>query len=476
MTTSTVVLAIIHVLNIVAIVTVIFFQRKESSTRFAWILVLSLIPIGGFILYLFFGHDYRRKERIEYSETATREIQDYVQNQLNHTLGQELADTYYFQLARMNLVNDQSPLSSDNDVRIFNQGRDTYEALLQDLRAASQYIHLLYFIFRTDELGLEILDILAEKAEAGLDVKLVYDDVGNLAVSNRGFKRLKKAGGHVFCYSPMFTSLVSANYRNHRKLAIIDGRVGYIGGMNVGCEYIHGRGRLTPWRDTHLRVEGSVVGSMEAVFLHDYVYAANKRDYVENLNRFLAPVTGSRGQTVMQLVASEPRAGRYNIHDAYIKIVNTAQKYLYIQTPYLVPDKTLLDCLRIALASGVDLRIMMPLHPDKKLVWFASVDYARFLSRLGARVYLYEGFIHSKVMIADDLVLSIGSANLDVRSFFLSFEANALIYNDELAQEQRRQFHADMEHSLSADEAYFKGLSLPVRGMMPLCRLFSPLL
>ena len=476
MTTSAVVLAVIHVLNILAIITVIFFQRKESSTRFAWILVLALIPVGGFILYLFFGHDYRRRERLEYSEAVIKEVDEYLEGQVEHTRSLEMADRSFPQMAHMNLINAHSPLSSDNSVRVFTNGRDKFDSLLEDLRQARNYIHLLYFIFRTDELGREILDILSEKARAGLDVKVVYDDIGNLSISGRAFQELRRAGGHVFRYSPLFTGLVSANYRNHRKLAIIDGRIGYIGGMNIGLEYVLGRGSLTPWRDTHLRIEGSAAGGMEAAFLPDYVYAANKKDRVDDLSAFFTQPGDRSGQTVVQVVTSEPQAGRYHLHDAYAKMIVSAKNYLYIQTPYLVPDKTMLDNLRIALASGVDVRIMIPLHPDKRFVWYASIDYARFLSRLGARIYLYEGFIHSKVMMADDQVLSVGSANLDVRSFFLSYEANAFVFDEGLTAGQRGQFHADMEHSRAADEDFFKNLPAGTRFMMPLCRLFSPLL
>ncbi len=476
MTTATILLTAVHVLNIAAIITVIFFQRKEASTRFAWILVLALFPVGGFILYLFFGHDYRRRERIEYSELATQEIKEYIDDQIRQTREPQFADMRFSQLAHLNLVNDHAPLSDDNQVRIFTDGREKFAALIEDLKAAKNYIHLLYFIFRTDALGEEILAILTEKAEAGLDVKVVYDDIGNLAVSRRGFKRLKKAGGQVFGYSPMFTSLVSANYRNHRKLAVIDGLVGYIGGMNIGCEYIEGRGQLRPWRDTHARIEGSAVGALEAAFLPDYVYAANKRDVVDDLKPFLEPAHGASGRSIVQVVTSEPQPGRYHLHDAYIKMISSARDYLYIQTPYLVPDKTVYDSLRIALASGVDIRIMIPLHPDKIFVWYASLDYAHYLSRLGAKIFLYQGFIHSKVMMADGQVLSIGSANLDVRSFFLSYEANAFIYDLALAEEQRAQFLRDMEHSRPADEEYFRSLSWTSRALKPVCRLFSPLL
>lgn len=246
MTTSTIVLSAISVMNILAIISVVFSQRRESSTRFAWILVLALIPVGGFILYLFFGHDYRRRERIEYSNAMLKETEEYISQQIEHTRNRQFADLSLKQMAHMNLVNAQAPLTSDNRVRIFNNGREKFDALLDDLRNARSYIHLLYFIFRTDELGKEILDILIERARAGLDVKVVYDSIGNLTVSGRHFRLLMRAGGHVFHYSPLFSGLVSANYRNHRKLAFVDGRIGYVGGMNIGLEYICGRGKQTP--------------------------------------------------------------------------------------------------------------------------------------------------------------------------------------------------------------------------------------
>lgn len=476
MNTSTVILSLLHLLNIAAIIAVIFFQRKDSPTRFAWLMVLVFFPVGGFILYMLFGHNYARRERLQYSAEATRQLAGYVQMQLERSGDMDMADKRYVQLARMNLVNNGSVLTSDNDIRVFNNGKDKFAALMADIKNANEYIHLLYFIFRTDELGRELLDLLAEKAAAGLDVIVVYDDVGNVAVSGLGFRRLRKAGGRVYRYSPLLSGLVSANYRNHRKLAIIDGKIGYIGGMNVGREYVRGRGKLTPWRDTHVRVEGSAVGSMEAIFLGDYVYAARKKDEVHDLGRFMHPENTFSGGTIAQVLTSAPQTDEYHIHNAYAKMIGSAREYLYIHTPYLVPDRTVMDTLRMAAASGVDVRIIIPKHPDKRLVYFATLYNARELAALGVKFYRYRGFIHSKLLVADDQVLSIGSANLDIRSFFLSYEANILIYDQKLAREQKAQFEADIAASLPVDADFFFELPLPSRMMMPVCQLFSPLL
>lgn len=473
---STIILSIVHALNIAAIITVIFFQRKESPTRFAWLMVLAFFPIGGFVLYMLFGHNYVRRERLKYSERAASQLKNHVRSQLDSAGGMEIADPRYVQLARMNLVNNESVLTRDNHVRVFTNGKDKFEALLEDIANAEEYVHLLYFIFRTDEMGLELLDLLTEKAAAGVNVAVVYDDVGNVSVSGLGFRRLRKAGGKVCRYSPLLTGLFSANYRNHRKLAIIDGKIGYIGGMNIGMEYAEGRGKLTPWRDTHARVEGAAVAAMESVFLGDYVYAAKKRDEVDDLSRFLHPEKSFSGNCTVQILTSSPQIDQYHIHNAYAKMICSAREYIYIHTPYLVPDRTIMDALRMAAASGVDVRIMIPERPDKRFVYYATLFNARALCGAGVKFYRHKGFIHSKMLAADDQVLSIGSANMDIRSFFLSYEANIFIYDRELAAGQKKQFEADMKNSLAADQAYFAALSIPARVMMPVCQLFSPLL
>lgn len=476
MNTSAIVVSIIHVLNLVAVITLIFFQRKESSTRFAWLMVLVFVPIIGFFLYMLFGHNYARREKIELSESASVKYHAFIAEQISNAHSMSFAAPRFVQLARMNLVNNNALVSNDNKVTVFNNGLDKFESLMRDIKSAKKYIHLLYFIFRTDELGKAILELLAQKAAEGLEVRVVYDDMGNIGVSSAGFNALRKAGGKVYRYSPVITGLVSANYRNHRKLAVIDGKIGYIGGMNIGTEYIEGRKKLTPWRDTHMRVQGSIVGMMLATFLADYMYAANQKEVVDNLARFLEPPDEEGGGSAVQILESSPQPGKHHIHAAYAKIISAAENYLYIQTPYLVPDRTIMDCLGMALASGVDVRIMLPLFPDKSFVYFATLDYARILCEQGAKIYLYRGFIHSKTMLADDEVVSIGSANMDVRSFFLSYEANALVFDREVAAGQREQFHQDMSHSVLADLEYFRRLPFPVKAMMPVCNLFSPLL
>lgn len=477
MTFSAVFFASAHLLNLAAIIVLVFFQRKEPSTRYTWILVFLLLPYLGVALYLLFGHNYARREQIQYSQEALREVDDIIASQIRNSDKMLFADKRFIKVAHMNLVNDHMRVTSNNKVRIFNNGADKFASLKQDIREAREYVHLLYFIFRTDELGREIIDLLTEKAEQGVDVKVVYDDIGNFAVSSLAFHKLRKAGGSVHRYSPIITSLFTANYRNHRKLALIDGKIGYVGGMNIGSEYIHGKGKLTPWRDTHVRLEGSVVGSMEALFLSDYHYAAHKVDRVESMGKIFNPSSNISGCSTAQLLSSGPQHGRASIYKAYTKIFNVAEKYLYIQTPYLIPDRMILNSLKNAQASGVDVRVMLPTYPDKSLVYLATLNYARELCcTWGIKVYFYNGFLHSKMVLADDQIISIGSANMDMRSFFLSYEANIFIYDRSLTEQQREQFHTDMEHCVLADGAYFDNLPAPVRVLMPFCQLLAPLM
>lgn len=466
----------VHALNVIAIVLVIFFQNKEPATRFAWILVLVFVPLAGFILYMLFGHNYTRRERLQYTASLLKKVQEDFKQVIASTERMDFADKRFVQLARMNMVNDRARLSHNNSFEIFTSGADKFRRLIEDIQAAKEYVHLMYFIFRNDELGKSIIDLLVQKAKQGVDVKVVFDDLGSLTVSRKAFRELRRAGGKVFRYSPLITSLFSANYRNHSKIAVIDGRVGYIGGMNIGVEYIRGRGKLTPWRDTHLRVEGPLAGSMAMQFLLGYSYAAHKEDKIEHLSRFFKPAESFTGNTSAQMLTSMPQPGRYHIHHAYAKIISSAERYLFIHTPYLIPDRTIVDCLENAAASGVDVRIMLPGQPDKTLVYYASLQYARQLCRHGVKIYLYNGFLHSKMVLADGQALSIGSANMDIRSFYLSFEANACIFDRRLAEEQREQFELDMRNSRAVGLEYFAALPAPIRLLMPVCQLFSPLL
>jgi cardiolipin synthase len=465
----------VHTLNLIAIVLVIFFQNKEPTTRFAWIVLLIFLPLAGFFLYMLFGHNYSRRERLRYSDKLLEELNSYFREQVERTERMDFANKRFVQLARMNMVNDQARLSQNNKVEIFTRGEDKFTRLMQDIREAREYIHLLYFIFRTDELGRAIIELLTEKARQGVEVKVVFDDLGSVRTSRSAWRELRRAGGKVHHYSPLL-NIFATNYRNHTKLAVMDGRIGYIGGMNIGQEYIRGRKKLTPWRDTHLRVEGTAAGSMNTIFLLDYAYASGKADHVDDLNRFFKPAESFDGNTSMQILTSSPRPGKYHIHNAYAKMIAAAERHLFIHTPYLIPDRTIMETLVNAAASGVDVRIMLPGIPDKAFVYYASLYYARKLFKQGVKIYFYNGFLHSKMVLVDGQVLSIGSANMDIRSLYLSYEANVCIYDRKLAEEQREQFEKDIQNCRLVREDYFNSLPLPVRMLMPVSQLFSPLL
>jgi cardiolipin synthase len=459
---------ILLALNIGCIVAIIFFQRKEPTTVFAWVLVLIFLPILGFILYMLFGHNYIRQNRINLASGQTyKKIKEQI-------AAIKKDGNWSHRMMYMNLARFGGIVTDNNKITTFTDGAQKFAALIDDINKAERYIHMVYFIFKGDIVGRQIIDALTEKCKQGVDVKVVYDDVGSILVASRVFKELIKAGGEVHRYSPLFTRLLSANYRNHRKLVTIDDKIGYIGGMNVGKEYMGGHSRLDPWRDTHLRIEGTATQAMELMFQEDLAYA-RKGEYKKPEKDFDFGQFKGRGD-VVQIVSSIPKPEHDSIHIAFLRMLTSAEKYVYIHTPYLIPDRGFLNAVRMAAAGGVDLRVMIPGKPDKRTVYIASLFFARLMHAMGAKIYIYDGFLHSKMIVADDEVASIGSTNMDIRSFNLSFEANAFVYSRDFAAAQREQFLLDMQNCTLATTEYFKNLPVYKRVLMPVFQLFSPLL
>ncbi len=368
-------------------------------------------------------------------------------------------------------------LTDDNAVRIFTDGNDKFDALIEDIRSAQHYIFLQYYIIKNDVLFGRIRDVLAEKAQQGVEVRILYDAMGCRSATKKFWRDLEKQGMRIAVFFPaLFGRLhLRVNYRNHRKIAIIDGRVGYVGGFNVGKEYIGLDPKFGHWRDTHLRIEGSAVVSLLVRYIQDWDYAA-KENLFTNPQYIVYPEQKC-GDTKMQIISSGPDSSMQGIRDNYLRLIHKAKKAIYIQTPYFIPDESIQAALLIAACSGVEVHVMIPCKPDHPFVYWATMSHIGELVMAGAKCYTYNnGFLHAKGMSIDGEACCYGTANMDIRSFSLNFEVNAMIFDEKVAQQMERIFWEDLKLCTQITKDMYKGRSLWVRFKEQVCRLLSPVL
>ena len=486
---------------ILAVIHVVMDNRQPAKTL-AWALFIYFIPFVGLIAYIFFGVN-TRKERY----VSKRSLDQLTRRSLLRFAEQPeqpVSEQYKPVVDMFVRQSDSLPFSADC-VDVLVNGYEFFPALLRDIAQAQSHIHIDIYIFEDDPLGRLVSDALIDRARAGVEVRIIYDDVGCWSVHSQFFERMREAGIEVESFMPVrfpkFTS--KANYRNHRKLIVIDGRVGYIGGMNIALRYVKGsqkhRRQPLPWRDTMTRIEGCGVYSLQRAFLIDWYFV--DRTLLSDRKFYASPVCASpipplggprktpvcaspsppsegSGEAILQTVTSGPSSPYPEIMQGYVRLILSARKYIYIETPYFLPTSAILLALKTAASSGIDVRILVPLHSDAWLTEWASRSYLREVAAAGARVLYYEaGFVHSKLMVIDDGVCTCGSTNIDFRSFENNFEANAFFYSETVAIRMREIFITDEQKSVAL-------ASLPHR-MQPrffvrlwesLTRLFSPLL
>lgn len=382
-------------------------------------------------------------------------------------------------ILKFNLLHNNSAITEFNNIKIFNTAKEKFEELVRDIKNAKNSIHMLYYIIKNDTIGNIIVDILAEKAKQGVKVRLIYDDVGCIAVSKKMFDKLKESGGEVFPFFPSYMKFINLNlnYRNHRKIVVIDGKIGYIGGVNIGDEYMSLHKRLTPWKDCHLKIIGDAVNFLQLQFIQDLAYVSNhKIETEENFKENYFPKSNVDKVAYTQIVASGPDKKNYEkIKSTYLKMIYSAKNEIFIQTPYLGLDESFLSALKSTAQYGVKIHIMLPTIYDKRIVYRVTSSYINQLLSAGINVYLYKGFIHSKVMIMDDHVTSVGTANFDIRSFSLNFEVNAFITDREITSKMKEIFYNDINDCIKLDENYEKNKSLLIKIEEGFSRLFAPL-
>ncbi len=467
-------------LNAIFAIVIVFHERKQPAVTWAWLMVVLIIPYVGFFFYLLMGLDSRKDRKfIGKLRLDNQLFKEFTKNNLmgleNNSL--ELVEndsklSSFKDIIFLNHYAGNGALTENNRITLFHEGNTKFDALLKDIKSAKHFIFLQYYIVRYDSLGLKIMDALTQKSREGVEVRFLIDGIGCFFTSKKIYQSLTVNNGKLAVFfSPYFFRI---NFRNHRKLAIIDGKIGLIGGLNIGNEYLGLKKRFGFWRDSHMRVEGDCVKEMLLRYIMDWNFCS--KDKIE-LNKNYFPTLKPAKKIPMQIVSSGPDTKWPIIHYAYEKMITSAKKSIFIQTPYFVPDDSIFESLRIAALSGIDVRIMIPAKPDHLFVYWASLSYLGQLLDAGVKCYKYEnGFLHSKILIIDSCLSSLGTANMDMRSFRLNFETNAFIYDSTTALQLEEQFYLDINDSTQIDLNWYQHRSFFTKIRESISRLISPML
>lgn len=458
-------------LIIIATMVTILMDNRQPTKTMAWMLVLWFLPVVGIVLYFFFGQNTRKEKLISQrslDQLSKRQMTEFVEQK-----GLSIPNDYHT-LIRLFSSQSMALPFKDNEVEIYTHGYEFFPALLCEIGKAHDHIHLDSFIFADDALGRLVADALIDKARQGVEVRVIYDDVGNWKTPNRFYERMRMNGVDVHAFMPVkfpaFTS--KANYRNHRKLIVIDGQVAFIGGMNIALRYIKGiDGRK--WRDTHMMVRGGAVYGIQRAFLVDWYFV--DRTLITN-RKYYPPLHSSPANDCLaQVVTSSPISPWPEIMQGYERILMQARHYVYMETPYFLPTETILSAMRTAALSGVDVRLMVPLRGDSKIIDIAQRTWLKEVMEAGVKVYCYKaGFNHSKILVTDDSLCTCGSTNIDFRSFEHDFESNIFFYDREMALRMKQVYLHDEHDSFLLSRVSRRPFL--TRLWESLVRLLSPLL
>ncbi|QSF45852.1 cardiolipin synthase [Paenibacillus tianjinensis] len=468
-------------LFVLQIAIIVLLEYRRPQRALAWVFLSFCCPPLGLLLYYFLGRDYWQSRKIDKRCTPSRlsEIGVRASGKIKIVQKPEECgnpaftghEELLYLLARLSGRN----ITGRNRSRILPDAQEAYAAMLEAMEAAREHIHLEFYIFRDDEIGEHFQEVMVRKARQGVKVRLLCDGLGSHSLRRKFIGTLKHAGVEVHFFLPLLHSLLDRrfNYRNHRKIMIVDGLIGFTGGMNVGDDYLGKDPKMGYWRDTHLRLEGDSVYHLQAIFLKDWKLAAG--DWLSHPRFF--PTHSCTGQEAVLVVASGPDGAIDASEEMYFAALCSARRRIWITSPYFIPDPTICRALKNAVLSGVDVRIIIPAKPDNKLVYSASLSYLENLQDAGVKFYRYtRGFMHAKVMIVDDLLATIGSANLDMRSFYSNFELTAVLLHPESIAKLASDFEKDLQYSPFIDPEQFKERAWNVKLIQSLCQLLSPLL
>lgn len=464
---------IIYAVYVYTICVTIFFMLVENRNpvkSIAWILVLVFLPILGFLFYILVGRKFRKRHMISKRSLLINKKSNTID--LTELPSLELTDEQR-SIATLAFRNSDAMLHENNAVTIFTKATDLYDNIIADLKGAKHHIHIEYYIFLADKIGQRIMDVLKEKAQEGVIVRVIIDDVGSWQLKKKKILELQEAGIEIKSFLEVGLPYINSrvNYRNHRKIIVVDGLIGYTGGFNIADRYVEGLS-WGCWRDTHIRLEGSAVLGLQKNFLTDWFFV--KRELIQDALYY--PAQEKKGNCLTQIVISGPDMVWESIMQIFAKAFMEAKKRIYVESPYFLPPESLITALQTAALSGIDVRLILPKKSDAKITLYSTFSYIDQMLKAGIKVYMYDpGFIHSKIVITDDISF-IGSANMDFRSFEQNFELNAIMYDTEVAQQMTDIFMDDVNHSVEITKETWTTRSLTQKVKESFSRLLSPLL
>ncbi|MFF2885365.1 cardiolipin synthase [Paenibacillus sp. NPDC057967] len=465
-------LIVLLVLYTAQLAVVLTMEHRRQAHLTAWMLICMACPFVGFAAYLLIGR--RKPEHVIRSTGIRSASKRFELSQARSTIGHKERVTS--QLVKSLSALADYPVTGHNRTKILTNGEATFEAILHAMESARDHIHLDYYTIRNDGIGRRFLDILTDKARKGIEVRVVYDGIGSMKLDDEYVQSLHKAGAAYACFAPPRWTLLDRklNYRNHRKIAIIDGRIGFIGGINIGDEYIGLDPKLGFWRDTHIQVQGDAVHYLQETFMQDWQLAKGER--LERLERYMPETTITDGERVL-IVPGEPGTNEQEVVGALFAAMSSAQSRIFAATPYFIPDPAIAMSLRIAAGRGLDVKLIIPGIADSKLVLLASLSYVHDMLEAGVRIFRYQkGFIHSKVLIVDDELASVGTANLDMRSLYSNYEMLALLFDEKPIRRLEHDFMNDLAHSEEIDLKTFVQRPARQKAAEAIMHILSPLL
>jgi cardiolipin synthase A/B len=470
--------SILVTLSVVFISFVIFLENRHPTQTITWLVVLGSFPLVGFFFYLLFGRNYRKERMFRKKYFLDKQAFLKVEGETDPKSEEKMRRMGDHQKRLFALAQKlgNSPISFGTYTKTLTNGSETYRHILKEMKKATHHIHLEYYIVRDDALGQEIKSLLIQKAHEGVKIRFLYDAVGSWKLSKNYINELNSEGIEMIPFGPVRLPFLNNkfNFRNHRKIIVIDGAVGFVGGLNIGDEYLGRNKQFGFWRDTHLMLRGEAVRSLQLIFLQDWYYMTNHSFLTAE---YLSPVLEENIHGGVQLIAGGPDNEHSVIKNIFFSMITSAEKSVWIASPYFIPDDDIFSAIKVAALSGIDVRILVPKRPDKRIVFHASRSYFPELMEAGVKIYEYErGFMHSKIVIVDGEIASIGTSNMDMRSFHLNFEVNAFLYRTRSTQKLVNDYLRDLKSSKEIDYDNFKKRHIGLRIFESTARLLSPLL